>query len=270
MVARDVRGLRELLDHDRRRREVGVPEAEVDHVFAAPPELELELVDRREDVRRQVAGCGGTPLLERYGKAAPGLDDVHPAEYPGRSDARRCEDTLDRRRLCTRPYALAGASLPRRRRLGRVTRGGCSLLSKGPAWLVTRFPANATPAGSASSPTPPHARRAPCSTRRSRASRGCATAARTRPTGETGDGAGVLLPIPATLLPGPWCGLAMVFLARCGRARGDRRPPARRKGSGPPAGEPFPSSPSARRDAHALAAARSSSSCSCGRSAIGR
>jgi glutamate synthase domain-containing protein 2/glutamate synthase domain-containing protein 1/glutamate synthase domain-containing protein 3 len=28
----------------------------------------------------------------------------------------------------------------------------------------------------------------------------------------TGDGAGVLLPIPRALVPGPWCGLAMVFL----------------------------------------------------------
>ncbi len=28
----------------------------------------------------------------------------------------------------------------------------------------------------------------------------------------TGDGAGVLLPIPAALVPGPWCGLAQVFL----------------------------------------------------------
>jgi glutamate synthase domain-containing protein 1 len=30
--------------------------------------------------------------------------------------------------------------------------------------------------------------------------------------GITGDGAGVLLPIPVPLVPGPWCGLAMVFL----------------------------------------------------------
>jgi glutamate synthase (ferredoxin) len=30
--------------------------------------------------------------------------------------------------------------------------------------------------------------------------------------GITGDGAGVLLPIPLPLVPGPWCGLAMVFL----------------------------------------------------------
>jgi glutamate synthase domain-containing protein 2/glutamate synthase domain-containing protein 1/glutamate synthase domain-containing protein 3 len=28
----------------------------------------------------------------------------------------------------------------------------------------------------------------------------------------TGDGAGVLLPLPRALIPGPWCGLAMVFL----------------------------------------------------------
>jgi glutamate synthase (ferredoxin) len=30
--------------------------------------------------------------------------------------------------------------------------------------------------------------------------------------GHTGDGAGVLMPLPRALLPGPWCGLAMVFL----------------------------------------------------------
>jgi glutamate synthase (ferredoxin) len=30
--------------------------------------------------------------------------------------------------------------------------------------------------------------------------------------GHTGDGAGLLLPLPRALLPGPWCGLAMVFL----------------------------------------------------------
>ena len=28
----------------------------------------------------------------------------------------------------------------------------------------------------------------------------------------TGDGAGVLLPLPRALIPGPWCGLGMVFL----------------------------------------------------------
>ena len=30
--------------------------------------------------------------------------------------------------------------------------------------------------------------------------------------GKTGDGAGLLLPIPSALVPRPWCGLAMVFL----------------------------------------------------------
>jgi glutamate synthase domain-containing protein 1 len=30
--------------------------------------------------------------------------------------------------------------------------------------------------------------------------------------GRTGDGAGILMPLPRALLPGPWCGLAMVFL----------------------------------------------------------
>jgi glutamate synthase domain-containing protein 1 len=30
--------------------------------------------------------------------------------------------------------------------------------------------------------------------------------------GRSGDGAGLLLPIPRALVPGPWCGLAMVFL----------------------------------------------------------
>ena len=30
--------------------------------------------------------------------------------------------------------------------------------------------------------------------------------------GKTGDGTGVLLPLPAALMPSPWCGLAMVFL----------------------------------------------------------
>ena len=36
--------------------------------------------------------------------------------------------------------------------------------------------------------------------------------------GRTGDGAGVLIPLPLTLVPGRWCGLAMVFL-RDERAR---------------------------------------------------
>ena len=54
VVARPERGLPQLLDGDRRRRDVGVAEAEVDHVVSLAPQLPLQLVDGREDVGRQV------------------------------------------------------------------------------------------------------------------------------------------------------------------------------------------------------------------------
>ena len=44
---------RELVDRDVGRRDVGVAEAEVDDVLAGSPGLDLQRVDRREDVRRQ-------------------------------------------------------------------------------------------------------------------------------------------------------------------------------------------------------------------------
>ena len=111
-------------------------------------------------------------------------------------------------------------------------------------------------------------RRATCSTRRSR---GCA---RMRHRGavaadrRTGDGAGVLLPIPPALVPGPWCGLAMVFLRGRGRARSgieaacaaegiDRRLAARRRCD----------AERARRRRPGRRSRGSSSSCSSGRSA---
>ena len=47
----------------------------------------------------------------------------------------------------------------------------------------------------------------------------------------TGDGAGVLLPIPAALVPGPWCGLAQVFL-RDERARAEIEEACEREGIG--------------------------------------
>ena len=53
MVARVAHRLGELLHRDGRRREVGVAEREVDHVFAGAPELHLQRVDLRERVRRQ-------------------------------------------------------------------------------------------------------------------------------------------------------------------------------------------------------------------------
>ena len=48
------RGLAQLLDGDRRRREIGVAEAEVDHIVSFVPQLPLQLVHGREDVGRQV------------------------------------------------------------------------------------------------------------------------------------------------------------------------------------------------------------------------
>ena len=54
MVDRLGRGLGELLDRDRRRGDVRVAEAEVDHVAALPPELAFQLVDRRKDVRGEI------------------------------------------------------------------------------------------------------------------------------------------------------------------------------------------------------------------------
>ena len=46
--------LGELLDRDRRRGDVGIAEAEIDHVATLPPKLALQLVDGREDVRGEI------------------------------------------------------------------------------------------------------------------------------------------------------------------------------------------------------------------------
>ena len=54
MVARVLRRLAELLDREVGRGEVGVAEAEVDDVVTGAAELEREVADHREDVRRQV------------------------------------------------------------------------------------------------------------------------------------------------------------------------------------------------------------------------
>jgi hypothetical protein len=52
VVARARRGLAQLLDRDRGRGQVRVAEPEVDHVLAGAAQLELQVIDRREDVRR--------------------------------------------------------------------------------------------------------------------------------------------------------------------------------------------------------------------------
>ena len=58
------RGLAQLLDGDLRRGDVGIAEAEVDHVAALAPQLPLQLVDGREDVRRQLVD----PVKLHFGK----------------------------------------------------------------------------------------------------------------------------------------------------------------------------------------------------------
>ena len=54
MICRPRRGFGELLDDRSRRRDVGVAEPEIDDVAAFSPQPPLQLVDGREDVRRQV------------------------------------------------------------------------------------------------------------------------------------------------------------------------------------------------------------------------
>ena len=46
-------GFAQLLDRDLRRGHVRVPEAEIDHVLAGAPELELEPLDLGKGIRRQ-------------------------------------------------------------------------------------------------------------------------------------------------------------------------------------------------------------------------
>ena len=52
MVPRQQGGFAQLLDRDLRRRHVRVPEAEIDHILARAPELELEPLDLGKGVRR--------------------------------------------------------------------------------------------------------------------------------------------------------------------------------------------------------------------------
>ncbi len=65
--------LLELRDRDLGRRDVGVAEAEVDDVLARPPQVELELVRDREDVRRQRADAAELhpTTLDARGRRSP-------------------------------------------------------------------------------------------------------------------------------------------------------------------------------------------------------
>jgi len=62
--------------------------------------------------------------------------------------------------------------------------------------------------------------------------------------GVSGDGAGVLLPLAPSLVPGPWCGLAMVFL-RDGGDRSAVEAACRAEGIEPRGWRPVPVDPSA-------------------------
>ena len=72
MIAGDTGRLTEFLDGDRRRRDVGVAESEVDDVDAVPTSLDLQIVDDREHVRRQI----GDPAKLHDGRRYwPGPDE---------------------------------------------------------------------------------------------------------------------------------------------------------------------------------------------------
>src|SRR5205807_2124235 len=77
VVPRVERGLAELLDRDRRRGDVGIPEAEVDHVATLPPQLALQLVDRREDIGRQVVDAAKLHFQKYF---MTGVGSTEPAE----------------------------------------------------------------------------------------------------------------------------------------------------------------------------------------------
>ena len=71
MVARQQRGFAKLLDGDLRRRDVGIAEAEVDHVFARAPQLELQPLDLGEGVWGKRVDA---PELDRLGNLGHAAD----------------------------------------------------------------------------------------------------------------------------------------------------------------------------------------------------
>ncbi len=59
-------GLGQLLDGDLGGRDVGVPEAQVDHVLAGPPGRDLQVVDDGKDVRRQPGDAPERVVVEGH------------------------------------------------------------------------------------------------------------------------------------------------------------------------------------------------------------
>ena len=94
VVARQQRGLAQLLDGDLRRRDVGVAEAEVDHVLAGAAQLELQALDLGEGVRGKRVDRGGTASRGRSSQSAKRFADRNDfADH----DERRCRQIRGRR-----------------------------------------------------------------------------------------------------------------------------------------------------------------------------
>ena len=88
MVARVAHGFGELLDRDRRRRDVGIPEREVDDVFAGPAELHLQRVDLGERVRRQRVDAAELRVLKSTTSTVPGVERRFSASFAAATLAR--------------------------------------------------------------------------------------------------------------------------------------------------------------------------------------
>src|SRR5439155_22014709 len=75
VVARVTSGLSQLFHHARGRGEVGVAEAQVDHVGPGPPQLLLGLVDLGKGVRRQVGDA--TKVHDRSRLTMPAREEAY-------------------------------------------------------------------------------------------------------------------------------------------------------------------------------------------------
>ena len=97
MVARVLGRFRQLLDRELGRGQIGVAEAEVDDVLAGPAQLEREVADRREDVRRQAVDAAelhGSSLASGSGRDGGGQGGSE-----ARSDGDHLADDDERRRF---------------------------------------------------------------------------------------------------------------------------------------------------------------------------
>ena len=125
MVAGIVHSFGQLLDRHGRRRDVGIAEREVDHVFAGSPELHLERVDLGEHI-------GGSTLMRRNSTnvngtrgRAPIRAGFGPLPWPhARSESRsaRCRWHLPppRSRACPAAFREPKSTCPSTRSIART------------------------------------------------------------------------------------------------------------------------------------------------------